>query len=463
MRVLNRIVLRTPGVRSVGSISGFNLLTGLRPSYNGTAFILLDGFDERDESRSAQALAQRLTARLNQEIRDAQVVVLSPPPIRGLSTAGGFTFVLQDRDDASPEEFARVVQGLVGRANQRPEIQLAYTGWDPRVPQLEVEVDRDKANAQGVPVDSVFYTLQTFVGSIYINDFNLYGRTFHVVAQAEASQRAEPGDLLRFHVRNASGQMVPLRTLVTTRVTNAPEYQERYDIYHSVTINGTVAQGHSSGEAIAAMEQLASRLPDGFGYEWSEASYQELETGGRTGTVFLIALGFVFLVLAALYESWTMPIAILLIIPFGALGAFVGALLRGLANDVYLQIALIILIGLAAKNAILIVEFAKLARERGTGIVGAAEQGALLRIRPILMTSFAFILGALPLALAGGAGAGARISMGTAVVFGMAAATLIGVLFVPVFYVLMQRISERRWPFRHAPEDDAETEPREHA
>ncbi len=454
MTRMDRVVMATPGVRSVGSISGFNLLTGLRPSYNGTAFILLDPFDERGASLSAQALAGRLTARLNEELPDAQVVVLSPPPIRGLSTAGGFTFVLEDRGDASPAEFARVVQRLVADANRRPEIQLAYTAWSPRVPQLDVAVDRDKASAQGVPVDSVFFTLQTFLGSIYINDFNLYGRTVHVVAQAEAAQRSEPSDIARFYVRNSAGQMVPLSTLTTGRIINAPEYEERYDLFHSVTINGAVQRGHSSGEAMAAMEQLARNMPAGFAYDWTEASYQEVQTAGRTGVVFLIALGFVFLVLAALYESWTMPVSILLVIPFGALGAFLGALLRGLANDVYLQIALILLIGLAAKNAILIVEFAKLARDRGAGIVAAAEQGALLRLRPILMTSFAFILGSLPLALASGAGAGARISMGTAVVFGMTLATLIGVFFVPVFYVLLQRISERRWPFRHKPDDE---------
>ncbi len=454
METMERIVMDTPGVRTIGSISGFNLLTQLRPSYNGTAFILLDPFGERGGSESADALSGQLTAKLNAELHDAQVLVLSPPPIRGLGTAGGFTFVLEDHGNASEAKFAQVVQHLVGEANQRPEIKLAYTGWNPNVPELDVEVDRVAASTQGVTIGDIFYAMQMFLGSVYINQFNRYGRTFRVIAQAEASQRSEPKDIDDIYVRSDSQQMVPLRSLVRYHMINGPEYEERFNLFHSVTINGAAADGYSSGQAIGAMEEVARDLPPGFGYDWSEASYQELQTGGRAGIVFAIALAFVFLVLAGLYESWTMPAAILLVIPFGALGAFFGAFLRGLSNDVYLQIALIILIGLAAKNAILIVEFARLEHERGAGTVAAAMRGALLRLRPILMTSFAFILGTLPLALASGAGAAARVAMGTAVLFGMSAATFIGVFFVPVFYVLMQRVSNRHWPFRRREGED---------
>jgi hydrophobe/amphiphile efflux-1 (HAE1) family protein len=451
---MDRAILETPGVRSVGSIAGFNLLTGLAVSYSTTTFILLEPFHERDEAETAQAIAGGLMGRLNGELHDANVLVLAPPPIQGLGQAGGFTFVLQDRANASPERFAEVAQGLVGAANARPEIAFAFTGYDPRIPRVELDIDRDKVKAQGVDLDEIFFTLQTYLGGYYVNDFNLYGRTFRVQAQAEAEQRSDPDDIDHFHVRNAEGEMVPLGTLVSNRITNGPEYTERYNLFRSVTINGSAAPGYSSSQAIEAMEALAADLPPGFGYEWSEATFQERQSQGQNVIVFAISLLFVFLVLAALYESWSMPVAILLVIPFGVLGAFLGIALRDLANDVYTQIALIMLIGLAAKNAILIVEFAKLARERGMGIVAAAMEGARLRLRPILMTSFAFILGGLPLAIATGAGAGARTSLGTAVVFGMGVATLVGVFFVPVFYVLLARVSERRWPFARRPEDD---------
>jgi len=294
----------------------------------------------------------------------------------------------------------------------------------------------------------VFFVLQTFLGSYYINDFNLFGRTYRVQAQADGGQRRQPDDVNRFYVRSDGGTMVPLSTLVSSRSMNGPQYFERYNVYNAANINGTNAPGYSSGQAIAAMEELARALPAGFNYEWSEATYQEKKTGGQTGFIFAISLLFVFLVLAALYESWAMPVAILLVIPFGVLGAFLGLWFRQLDNNVYTQIGLIMLIGLAAKNAILIVEFAKLKRDEGEPIVQAALDGAKLRLRPILMTSFAFILGSVPLAIALGAGAGARQALGTAVVFGMLMATLVGVFFIPVFYVMLQRVSERQWPFR---------------
>jgi len=449
MLQLTRIAREVPGVDGVVYISGFNLLTGQSVSYNATAFIRLKPWDERRaSSESVASLVRTLTGRLNGQIKDANVLVLNPPPIPGLGASGGFTFVLQSRAGADTARLSQVLQELLAEARKRPEIGFVYSGFDPRIPQIEYQIDRDKVKSLGIPLSDVFFTLQTFLGSYYVNDFNLFGRTYKVQAQAEGAQRSQPDDVNRFYVRTAGGTMVPLSTVVTSRSINGPQYFERFNVYSAATINGTNAPGYSSGQAIAAMEDLARALPAGFSYEWSEATYQEKKTAGQTGFIFAISVLFVILVLAALYESWAMPVAILLVIPFGVFGAFLGLFMRALENNVYTQIGLIMLVGLAAKNAILIVEFAKLKREQGESIVQAALDGAKLRLRPILMTSFAFILGTVPLAIAFGAGAGARQALGTAVVFGMLAATLVGVFFIPVFYVMLQRVSERQWPFR---------------
>ena len=451
MSEFTRIARAVKGVDGVVYISGFNLLTGQSVSYNGTGFIRLKKWADRTSAaEQVGALTRTLTGRLNGGIKDANILVLNPPPIRGLSTAGGFTFVLQDRIGGDVARFSRTLQGLLAEARKRPEIGFVYSGFDTRVPQIEYEVDRDKVKSLGISLSDVFFALQTFLGSYYVNDFNLFGRTFRVQAQAEGAQRRQPEDVNNYYVRSDNSTMVPLSTLVKSHPFNGPQYFERYNVYGAATINGTNAPAYSSGQAIAVMEELARSLPDGFSYEWSEATYQEKKTGGQTGFIFAISLLFVFLVLAALYESWAMPVAILLVIPFGVTGAFLGLVLRGFDNNVYTQVGLIMLIGLAAKNAILIVEFARLQRQQGKPIVQAALDGAELRLRPILMTSFAFIFGTVPLAIASGAGAGARQALGTAVVCGMLIATMIGVFFIPVFYVMLQRVSEHQSPFRHA-------------
>lgn len=448
MAQLRKIAREVKGIDGVASITGFNLLTGVTTSYNGTAFIRMKPWEQRhDRAEQAAGLVRTLMARLNGGIKGANVLVLNAPPIRGLGTAGGFEFVLQDRAGGDVKRFTDVLQNFLGAARKRPELGFVFANYDDRIPQIEYEIDREKVKTLGVSLSDVFLTLQTFLGGYYVNDFNLFGRTFKVQAQAEAAARAHPDDVKRYYVRSTSGEMVPLSTVARIRSINGPEYYERYNIYRAATINGAAAPGFSSGQAVAAMEAVAATLPQGYGYDWTGSTYQEKKTGGQTGYIFALSLLFVFLVLAALYESWAMPVAILLVVPFAVLGAFAGLALHGLDNNVYAQIGLVMLIGLAAKNAILIVEFAKLAHERGASIVDGALRGARLRLRPILMTSFSFILGMLPLALATGAGAGARESLGNTVVPGMLFATVIGIFVIPVFYVVIQRISERRGPF----------------
>jgi HAE1 family hydrophobic/amphiphilic exporter-1/multidrug efflux pump len=432
-----------PEVENTFAITGLNVLTGTNSSYAATMFTILKPWAKRHgAAHGAVALAGRAN-HIGAGFTEGTILTLNPPPIPGIGTAGGFEFILENRAGEDIQRFATTLADFVGQANHDPDLTRVFTQFSTRSPQIEYVLDRDRAKVLGVSLSSVFSTLQSFLGGAYINDFNLFGRTYRVTAQAEADARNVPESVNSLYVRTAAGDMVPLSALISIQPRQGPEYIERYNIYRAATINGSAAPGFSSGQATTAMEQLAQGLPPGYGYEWTGTTYQEKLSGGQAGGIFAMAIVFVFLVLAALYESWTVPLAVLLGIPFAVLGAFIGLTLRGMANDIYAQIGLVMLIGLAAKNAILIVEFAKLEYERGKPLIEAAVGGARLRLRPILMTSFAFVLGSIPLAIATGAGSAARLVLGTAVVFGMTTATVIGIFIIPVFYVVVMTLTQK--------------------
>ncbi|MES2488668.1 MAG: multidrug efflux RND transporter permease subunit, partial [Pseudomonadota bacterium] len=432
-----------PEVENTVAISGFNLLAGITSSSAATVFLTLKPWHERH--RGSKQIVEELSAKAS-HIREANLLVLNPPPIPGIGQAGGFEFVLEDHSGGDLNHFVAVLQNLLGTANQQPELTRVFSQFNANTPQIEYVIDRERAKTLGIPISNIFSSLQTFLGGSYINDFNLFGRTFRVTAQAEGAARATPEAVNHLYVRSATGEMVPLSTLVSIKTKPTPDYIERYNVFRSITVNGSPKPGVSSGDATKAMERLAADLPAGYGYEWTGSTFQEKKSAGQAPYIFAAALLFVFLVLAAQYESWAVPFAVLLSIPFALFGAFSALAWRGMANDIYAQIGLVMLIGLAAKNAILIVEFAKLSHENGKSLVEAAVEGARLRLRPILMTSFAFILGTVPLVIATGAGAGSRQVLGTTVVFGMLAATMIGIFLVPLFYVLIQGAVERWRP-----------------
>jgi len=447
---LRKIARAMPEINNFVGIAGLSAFTGTNNSYTGHAFISLGPWRERGDADSS---ADGVIRRLGQDasaVQDASFLLVNPAPVPGIGIASGFEFVLQDRRGGDVEQLNAVLRELLARANQRPELSRVFSFFDTDVPLVEYELDRERAKSLGIPISEIFSSLQTFFGGTYVNDFNLYGRTYRVTAQAEAEARSAPDAVNHLYVRARDGAMVPLSTLVRIAERRGPPYIERYNVFRSVTVFGQAAPGYSSGQAVKAMEEIAATLPAGYGFEWTGTTYQQKQSAGAAPAVFAMALVFVFLVLAGLYESWAVPFAVMLGIPFAAFGAFVGLALRGMENDIFAQIGLVMLIGLAAKNAILIVEFAKLSHDRGTPLVEAAIEGARLRLRPILMTSFAFILGSLPLAFASGAGAGARAVLGTAVVFGMTSATLIGIFVIPVFYVLLQGGAERLWRRRAA-------------
>ncbi len=453
-RKVEAILAETKGIRYYNTVAGFSLLSFVSASYNGFYFVSLQPWSERDEGGlTAEALATKLNQRFKTEIPEATVFAFQPPAIPGLGAAGGFSLWLQDRSGGTPQFLSDNVQKFLEAARKRPELQNVNSTFRAQVPQLYVDVDRDKALKQGVPVASIYDALQTLLGGSFVNQFNRFGRQWRVFLQADAPNRLTADDIGRFYVRNNDGTMVPLSALTTVRTITGPEYTQRFNLYRAAQINGAAAPGYSSGQAMAALEDVAAKtLPREMGYEWSDLSYQEKRASGTSGRIFALSLVFVFLILAALYESWSLPLSVLLSVPVAIFGGFLGLLLRKYDFDVYGQIGLVVLIGLAAKNAILIVEFAKAEFERGGDLVNAALHGARLRLRPILMTSFAFILGCVPLWLASGAGAASRRILGTVVVSGMLTATLLAIFLIPVLYVLVERLarSEKKMEARLA-------------
>jgi HAE1 family hydrophobic/amphiphilic exporter-1 len=436
------ILAKTPGVRSYNVINGLNILSGNTASYAGTAFVAFTNWGERT---TAETKVEGILHHLNAEfaaIPEARLISFPPPAIPGIGTAGGFDVMVQDRTGGSEAFLAENVMKLVGALNKRPEVAGVLPNFAPAVPQLFVKVDKDKVLKQGIEVSAVYDTLQAFLGGAYINQFNRFGRTWNVFLQAEAAYRLKPEDLKSFYVRNSGGEMVPLSTLVTVENISGPQFTVRFNLFRSAELLGAAKSGFSSGQVMSAVEKTAGEvLPPGMGIAWTNMSYQEKAAEGGTSKVFGLSLVFVFLILAALYESWSLPFSVLLSTPIAILGAFVGLLIRKYDFDVYGQIGLIMLIGLAAKNAILIVEFAKDELDKGKPLVEAALAGAKIRLRPILMTSFAFILGCVPLWLAAGAGGNSRKILGTVVIMGMLAATGIAIFVVPVLFVFVERLS----------------------
>ncbi|CDX45805.1 multidrug efflux system protein [Mesorhizobium plurifarium] len=439
------ILQNTPGVDIVGSISGLNFLTSAAQSNSAVEFAILKPWDERGPDQSASKLVEQVRGKLLQ-MPEAFALSFDPPSIPGLGTTGGFEFQVEDLSGRGSAALNDVTQALIAEARKQPELnpQQLFSSFSTSTPQFNYDLDRSKAKLLGLNLPDVFNTLQIYLGSLYVNDFNLFGRTFRVTIQADKDARADATDISRLYVRNASGGMVPLSTLGKLVPIVGPETVPHYNNNASALINGGAAPGFSSGQAVAAMERAAANvLPRDFGYEWTGITFQELKAGSIASVVFGLAIVFVFLILAAQYESWAMPFMVLLAVPLALFGAFVVLLLRGMQIDVYSQIGFVMLIGLAAKNAILIVEFARRRREEGLTIIEASMEAARLRLRPILMTAFAFILGVLPLMFATGAGAASRQSIGTTVFGGMVAATILSLVFVPVFYAVIEQLRER--------------------
>jgi HAE1 family hydrophobic/amphiphilic exporter-1 len=446
MDEITRISRATPGVQDVVALGGLSALDNNASLANaGIVYLILKDWGERGRAQNLRSIYLHLSGELA-KVQEASALVLIPPPIQGLGVSGGFQMQVELTDGSY--DFSRLQQeadALVAAAKADPTIQSAFTPFRAQVPQIAVKVDRSQAETLGVAVGDVFDTLQSYLGSTYINLFTRFGHNFMVFAQADAKQRLTADDLKQYYVRNQSGQMVPLGTVADIKATQGPSLISLYNLFPTATVNGSAAAGFSSGQGLDAMESVAAKtLGGGMEYEWTAMSYQEKLVGSSTYFIFALGLLLVYFVLAGQYESWITPGAVILAVPLALLGT-VGALKAvGLANNIYVQIGLVLLIALSAKNGILIVEMAREGRAAGKSIIEAAVEAAHVRFRPILMTSFVFILGVLPLVLATGAGASARKSLGIAVASGMLASTCLAVLFVPSFYVVLQKLAERR-------------------
>jgi multidrug efflux pump len=444
IRRMGDIALKDPGVESAVQFPGLSI-NGFTNSTNaGIVFVTLKPFEER---RSKDLSAEAIAARLNGQfasIQDAYIAIFPPPPVNGLGTIGGFRMQIEDRGDMGFEELFKQTQGIIAQSQKTPELAHLFTSYQVSVPQYDADIDREKAKSEGIDLGDVFQTMAAYLGSLYVNDFNRFGRTYQVNVSAEPGFRHEPSDVANLKTRNAAGDLVPLGSFLTVRQSNGPDRVQHYNGYPTAEINGGAAPGFSTGQAQAAMEKLVqANLPNGMTYEWTELTYQQILAGNTAVLVFPLSVLLVFLVLASLYESLSLPLAVILIVPMVLLSAITGVILTGGDNNIFTQIGLIVLVGLACKNAILIVEFAREAEIEGMNRVDAVLEAARLRLRPILMTSFAFIMGVVPLVTSHGAGAEMRHAMGVAVFAGMLGVTFFGLIFTPLFYVLIRAWNER--------------------
>ena len=439
-----KIAQQNPGITNVVAIAGLSAATFTTASNSAAMFVLLKPFEKRGKDQSSNAIVGQLYGALN-TIQDASFYVIDPPPVRGMGRGGGFKMIVQDRGGKGLPALEAATWQLAGAANQNPKLTQVFSTIDSSTPQYYLNIDRERAEMMNVPVENIFNTLQVFLGSLYVNDFNLFGKTYQVVAQADAPYRINPSDIMRLRAKSKNGDMVPLGSIVKVKKTQGPDRIVRYDLYPSAELQGSGVPGVSTGDALIEMEKLAAKvLPAGFDYEWTEVALQE-KLGGNVGIIiFPLSVLFVFLLLTAQYESWTLPVTIILIVPLCILFALSGVWVRGMDNNILTQIGFIVLIGLASKNAILMVEFARQREEEGKGHIEAAIEAAQIRLRPILMTAFSFILGVVPLMLSQGAGAEMRQVLGTTVFSGMLGVTMVGLFLTPVFYVIVRGLVLRK-------------------
>jgi HAE1 family hydrophobic/amphiphilic exporter-1 len=438
------VLARTEGVQNYNTIVGLSLATDTSATYLVSFFVQLKPWDERvPEGRTAKVISDEINGEIK-AMPEAAGFAFGPPAIPGVGRGSGFSLMLQDTVGREPADLQAQADKFVAAASKRPEIARIGTAWTAKVPQVFVAVDREKMMKQGVDPGDLYGTLQAFMGSSYINDFNRFGRQWRVYIGAEPEYRASTENVGDFYVRNRDGKMVPVSSVADVRTIIGPEYTTRFNLFRATELTGEPAAGFSSGQAMTALEEVAAQtLDEGFGYAWNAMSYQE-KTAPSSAPTFVFAVLFVFLILAAQYESWALPFSVLLVVPVAVVGAFLGLLLNRIDFNVFGQVGLIMLVGLAAKNAILVVEFAKMKVEEGKELVEATLEGAKLRLRPILMTAFAFILGCIPLVRAAGAGAAGRVAIGSVAVYGMLTATFIGIFLTPGLFVLVERMKGKK-------------------